>query len=278
MPELPEVETVVRTLRPVLLNRRLRRVELTRQDIVTPSDCDLNACLRGRTVTDITRRGKRIVLTLDDGNRFYVHLGMTGRLTVERSGAPVEKHTHLLAQLSDRGRQLRFRDARRFGGIWWMGRDPCDDRIGPEPLTLRIAQLSKRLARTMRAIKNVLLDQTVIAGLGNIYADEALFAARIHPLRRASELTPAEVRRLNRAVKLTLRRAVRHRGSTLRDYVDAEGERGAFQNLHRVYDRAGEPCRSCKRPIERIVLGGRSTHYCPNCQPPLPARARPPRS
>jgi formamidopyrimidine-DNA glycosylase len=152
-----------------------------------------------------------------------------------------------------------------------MGRGSCDERIGPEPLTLRIAQLSKRLARTTRAIKNVLLDQTVIAGVGNIYADEALFAARIHPLRRANELAQDEVRRLNRAVKLTLRRAVRHRGSTLRDYVDAEGVGGAFQNLHRVYDRAGEPCRSCSHPIERIVLGGRSTHFCPNCQPPRPA-------
>ena len=273
MPELPEVETVVRTLRPVLLNRRITRVELTRPDIVTPADCDLPKRLAGRTVTDITRRGKRIVLTLDDENRFYVHLGMTGRLTVEPSAAPVEKHTHLVARLSDRGRELRFRDPRRFGGIWWMGTETCDDGIGPEPLTLRIAQLSRRLARTTRAIKNVLLDQTVIAGVGNIYADEALFAARIHPLQRANELARDEVRRLNRAVKLTLRRAVRHRGSTLRDYVDAEGVAGAFQTLHRVYDRAGEPCRSCKHPIERIVLGGRSTHFCPNCQAPQPARA-----
>ena len=277
MPELPEVETVVRTLRPVLLNRRLARIELTRTDIVTPAGCDLSERLRGRTVTDITRRGKRIILTLDDENRFYVHLGMTGRLTVESSNAPVEKHTHFIANLSDRGRQLRFRDPRRFGGIWWMGRDSCDERMGPEPLSLRSAQLSKRLARTTRAIKNVLLDQTVIAGVGNIYADEALFAARIHPLRRANELAQDEIRRLNRAMKLTLRRAVRHRGSTLRDYVDAEGVGGAFQNLHRVYDRAGEPCRSCRHPVERIVLGGRSTHFCPKCQPPSsspPAPAR----
>ena len=275
MPELPEVETVVRTLRPVLLNRRITRVKLTRSDIVTPADCDLPGRLRGRTVTDITRRGKRIILSLDDGNRCYVHLGMTGRLTVEPSNAPVEKHTHFVARLSDRGRELRFRDARRFGGIRWMGCERCDDRMGPEPLTLRTAQMSKRLARTTRAIKNVLLDQAVIAGVGNIYADEALFAARIHPLRRANELADDEVRRLNRAVKLTLRRAIRHRGSTLRDYVDAEGASGAYQNLHRVYDRAGEPCRTCKRPIERIVLGGRSTHFCPNCQAPPPQPPQP---
>jgi formamidopyrimidine-DNA glycosylase len=270
MPELPEVETVVRTLRPVLLNRRLTRVKLTRSDIVTPAGFDLPKHLRGRSVTDITRRGKRIVVALDDGNRLYVHLGMTGRLTVEPIDAPLEKHTHFVADLGGERRQLRFRDPRRFGGIWWIGTGSCEDRMGPEPLTLRLGQLATRLARTTRAIKNVLLDQTVIAGIGNIYADEALFAARIHPLRRANELAEDEVRRLNRAVKLTLRRAVRHRGSTLRDYVDAEGVGGAFQNLHRVYDRAGEPCRSCRRPIERVVLGGRSTHFCPRCQAPPP--------
>ncbi len=274
MPELPEVETVVRTLRPVLLNRRLARVELTRADIVSPAGIDLRKHLSGRTVTRITRRGTRIIIELDDANRFYIHLGMTGRLTVESSDAPVEKHTHFIATLSDNRRELRFRDPRRFGGIWWLGCGRCDERMGPEPLTLRIGQLAKRLARTTRAIKNVLLDQTVIAGVGNIYADEALFAARIHPLRRADELGEDEIRRLNRAMKLTLRRAVRHRGSTLRDYVDAEGVGGAFQNLHRVYDRAGEPCRSCARAIERIVLGGRSTHYCPKCQAPQRARAR----
>jgi len=278
MPELPEVETVVRTLRPVLLNRRLARVELTRADVVCPADCDLPRRLTGRRVTDITRRGKRIVITLDDANRFYVHLGMTGRLTVEPARAPVEKHTHLLVRLSDAGRELRFRDPRRFGGIWWLGADACDEQMGPEPLTLRATELARRLTRTTRAIKNVLLDQRVIAGVGNIYADEALFAARIHPLRPANQLDDDEIRRLNRALKMTLRRAVRHRGSSLRDYVDADGARGAFQSLHRVYDRAGEPCRACKHLVERIVLGGRSTHFCPRCQPPkprpAPARAR----
>jgi formamidopyrimidine-DNA glycosylase len=273
MPELPEVQTVVDTLRPRLVGRRIVRVDLHRNDIVEPAGFDLPRQLTGRTVSQIARRGKRIVISLDDGSRFFIHLGMTGRLTVQKSGDPLEKHTHLVCALDDAQAELRFRDARRFGVIRWLGCDGYDDaEIGPEPLALRIPQLVKRLARTTRAIKNVLLDQTVIAGLGNIYADEALFLARIHPLSRADRLTSAQVRRLNRAIKLTLRRAIRHRGSTLRDYVDADGAGGAFQNLHRVYGRESEPCRDCKTPIKRIVLGGRSTHFCPICQPRRVAR------
>jgi formamidopyrimidine-DNA glycosylase len=164
---------------------------------------------------------------------------------------------------------LRFRDPRRFGGIWWLGKDSPAGDMGPEPLLIRAAQLLLRLARTTRAIKNVLLDQTVLAGIGNIYADESLFLAAIHPLTPADQLTEEEVKRLNRAIKLTLRRALRHRGSSVRDYVDGNGVKGDYQKQHRVYDRTGKPCRTCESPIERIVLGGRSTHFCPNCQPCL---------
>jgi formamidopyrimidine-DNA glycosylase len=266
MPELPEVETVVRTLRPHLTSRRIVRVELTRSDIVRPIGFDLVPHLLGRTVSSITRRGKRIVLSLDDSNRFYVHLGMTGRLTIEPLATPSRPHTHLVLDLSDCPGQLRFRDPRRFGGIFWLGNRDDDSAIGPEPLSMRLPQFSKRLRKTRRAIKNVLLDQSVLAGLGNIYADEALFEAGIHPQAIACVLTDRQIRRLSRAIKLTLRRALRHRGSTLRDYVDANGSAGAFQKLHRVYDRAGEPCRCCKTRIQRIVLGGRSAHFCPKCQ------------
>lgn len=213
----------------------------------------------------IDRRGKKIVFTLDDGNRFYIHLGMSGRLTTEDKQSDLRPHTHLLIDIG--GRELRFVDPRRFGGVWWLGKDDqADDNLGPEPLRVRPAQLGKRLSRTTRAIKNALLDQRVIAGLGNIYVDESLFAAKIHPLTPANKLTIAQVSRLNRAIKSTLRRALKHRGSTLRDYRDADGNEGAFQRLHRVYDRTGKPCRTCKRAIERIVLGGRSTHFCPSCQ------------
>lgn len=266
MPELPEVQTVVNTLVPRIVLSRIERVDLRRADMLCPRGFDLNRSLAGRTVQSITRRGKRIIFTLDDSNRFYIHLGMTGRLTLESPGAPILKHTHLI--LGFEAVEIRFQDARRFGGIWWMGKDPDEQAMGPEPLTLRPDQLLDRLGKTRRAIKNALLDQRLIAGLGNIYADESLFEAAIHPLTAANALSDDQARRLNRAIKLTLRRALRHRGSSLRDYVDADGGAGAFQKLHQVYDRAGQPCRTCRTPIQRIVLGGRSTCFCPKCQKP----------
>jgi formamidopyrimidine-DNA glycosylase len=265
MPELPEVQMVVTTLRPALLGKAIRRVHVTRADIIRPAGIDLAALLKGQRVTEVARRGKKIVVTVGDSQRFYVHLGMTGRLTLEAPGADVKKHTHVSMDLD--GFQVRFQDPRRFGGIWWLGTDlPVDSELGPEPLTMRPKQLAAALSRTRRVIKSALLDQSMIAGLGNIYADEALFAAKIHPLTPANELTTRQVAALNRAIKTTLRRALRHRGSTLRDYRDAEGNAGTFQRLHRVYDRAGKPCQICRTPIQRIVIGGRSSHFCPKCQ------------
>jgi formamidopyrimidine-DNA glycosylase len=266
MPELPEVQTVVTTLVPNVVGRTIRAVMHVRPDIVAPPGTDLSRLLAARRVESVARRGKRIVFTLDDGNRFYVHLGMTGQLIATTADTPIPLHTHLELDLGD-GRRVRFRDPRRFGGVWWLGRDALPDAgMGPEPLKVRPAELFRRLHRTKRAVKSALLDQAVVAGLGNIYVDEALFAAGIHPLTPGNELTQSEVAALNRAIKTTLRRALRHRGSTLRDYRDANGGSGAFQKLHRVYDRAGQPCRRCRASIERIVLGGRSTHFCPRCQ------------
>ena len=268
MPELPEVEMVVRTLRPALVGARIAGVVLSRADILEPAGTDLPARLLRRIVRSIDRRGKKIVFTLDDANRFYIHLGMTGRLTMETADAPTQPHTHLAVTMEGVDlRVLRFSDPRRFGGIWWLGSDlPPEGNMGPEPMLTRPAQLAKRLAKTTRAIKNALMDQTVLAGLGNIYVDESLFGAGIHPLTPANTLTTKQIGRLNRSIKLILRRAIRHRGSTLRDYRDANGAAGAFQSLHRVYGREAEPCRTCRTPIARIVLGGRSTHFCPNCQ------------
>ncbi len=268
MPELPEVQTVVDTLSPHLAAGTFRRIAHVRPDIVRPCGFDLSAALVGRTVSTITRRGKRIVIVLDDGNALYIHLGMTGRMTIAPPAAPVEPHTHFIADLAS-GVQLRFRDPRRFGGIFWLGSgaSPGDARMGPEPLAMTARQLLAKLARTKRAVKNALMDQRVVAGLGNIYVDESLFAAGIHPLKRADRLSGDDVARLTRAIKHVLRRAIRHRGSTLRDYVDADGERGGFQTLHRVYAREAAPCTTCRTPVRRIVLGGRSTHFCPRCQP-----------
>jgi formamidopyrimidine-DNA glycosylase len=265
MPELPEVETVVRTLRPKLLGRKINAVDLRRADILQPAGFDLTAQLTGRTIRSIHRRGKRILFTLDGEDQFYVHLGMSGQLTVEWLGTAVRNHTHLIIH-TDAG-ELRFRDPRRFGGVWWVGKSSShDDDIGPEPLTITPKQLAARLAKTTRAIKVALLDQKLIAGLGNIYVDESLFAAGIHPLTPSHKLTKQQIGRLNRAIKATLRRAIRLRGSTLRDYRDANGSIGDYQHRHQVYDRAHQPCRRCGKPISRIVLGGRSTHFCAKCQ------------
>jgi formamidopyrimidine-DNA glycosylase len=233
--------------------------------MLRPAGFDLVNALAGRTVADLSRRAKRIVFTLGDGNRFYVHLGMTGRLTVETPLAPLAAHTHLIVTL-DHGRQLRLVDPRRFGEIVWLGA-AGHDNIGPEPLSLRPAVLHTRLSVTRRPIKAALLDQSVIAGIGNIYADEALHRAGVHPTRPGNSLTRAETARLNRAIKGVLRRAIRAGGSSIRDYVNADGLRGGFQLSHRVYDREGQPCQGCRTALLRIVLGGRSTHFCPKCQP-----------
>jgi formamidopyrimidine-DNA glycosylase len=251
-----------------LLGRPIARVRLHRPDMVHPGGTDLPALLQGRAFAQISRRGKKIILNLDDGRRFYIHLGMTGRLTLENPAAAVLPHTHLVVELAD-GAELRFSDPRRFGGIWWLGRDqPADVGLGPEPLELTPPQLAARLSRTRRAIKTALLDQALLAGLGNIYADEALFAAKIHPLQPASKLSQPQIRLLTRQIKRVLHRALKHKGSTLRDYRNADGEPGNFQKLHRVYDRAGQPCRDCRAAVVRIIISGRSAHFCPNCQRP----------
>lgn len=266
MPELPEVETIVRSLRPRIIGRTIDLVRLSRRDILQPADIDLTEKILHRRIVQLDRRGKRILFKLDDAARFYIHLGMSGRLTVEPPAGPVRPHTHLV--LSTTAGEIRFVDPRRFGGVFWLGAEgSIDSGLGPEPLKLRAKQLAIRLGKTQRSIKTALLDQKLVAGLGNIYADEALFMAGIDPRIPANELSSSQITRLSRGIKAVLNRAIRHRGSTLRDYRDADGQPGNFQKVHRVYDREGKPCTVCGTPIVRIVLGGRSTHFCPKCVP-----------
>jgi formamidopyrimidine-DNA glycosylase len=268
MPELPEVQTVVDTLRPGVVGRRFVTVALGPHDVVSPDKFDLITAIRGRRVEQLVRRAKRIVFSLDDGHRFFIHLGMTGQLTVEPADATTKKHTHLVITLDDR-RQLRFVDPRRFGEIRWLGDAPDELTIGPEPLVMRVSTLARQLAKTNRAVKVALLDQRVIAGIGNIYADEILHAARIRPERLANTLKPSEITRLHAAIGDILGAAIEAGGSTLKDtqYVDIGGEGGWFQTSHRVYDRGGQPCLTCgKAAIARIVSGGRTTSFCPRCQ------------
>lgn len=263
MPELPEVETVRRMLAPVVTGRRLLGLEHDDPDRYAAAEAAV-----GRRVRALRRRGKYLIFALEGRLELIVHLGMSGSLRLDEG-------THTRARLEFEGAAVFFNDPRRFGKLRAV---PAGDyrglptlaRMGPEPLarTFTARVFAVRLARTARPLKPALLSQEPVAGLGNIYADEALWKARLHPARPANALAPDEVRRLHRAVRAVLRRAVERGGSTLGDgaYARPDGEPGYFQIEHAVYGRAGEACPRCGRTIERFVLGGRSTHVCPRCQ------------
>lgn len=277
MPELPEVETVVRTLQSRLAGRTLLRVHLSRSDILKGTHRDLSAVLIARQVGSISRRAKFILIDISGGGTLAIHLGMTGRLTIEPATSEPRPHTHLQIDLStaaNSAEQLRFCDPRRFGRLEWLPAGHNDARLGPEPLTLAPRQFAACLATTRRPIKSALLDQRLIAGLGNIYVDESLHAAGINPLTRTCDLSPQQLHRLGAAIKRILLRAIAAGGSSIRDYVDAAGVDGRFQSRHRVYARTGHPCHRCHTPIARITLAGRSTHFCPICQSSAPTRTR----
>ncbi len=271
MPELPEVETVVRDLRGLLVGARLGAARVSRKRLRCRWSAAWTGLLIGQTVTAIERRGKWILIDLG-GPWLLAHLGMSGQLRVESAGEPRQPHTHVVFPLDEGVRELRFRDPRRFGCVLYCPdqalRDAFleDGRLGPEPFALDPAAWRERLAGTARSLKAVLLDQRVVAGVGNIYADEVLYEAHLHPAQSACGLTPRQADTLRRAIARVLTRAIACRGSTIRDYVGGSGRKGSYQEQHRAYDRTGEPCSRCRTPITRIVLAGRSTHFCPLCQ------------
>jgi formamidopyrimidine-DNA glycosylase len=270
VPELPEVETVIRDLRPHLERRRIVGVRAGDKPLRRAWSADWADGLTGRRITRIRRRGKWILIDLDRG-LLVVHLGMTGRLTAGPADRPVEGHTHFVADLND-GIQVRFRDVRRFGSVTYYAVAGEFDaflaaRLGPEPFDVRPAAFRHALAATIRPLKAVLLDQRVIAGVGNIYADESLFEAKLPPAQLGRATTAAQADRLRKAVTKVLARAIDRRGSTIRDYVGGSGKKGSYQTEFRVYGRTGRPCPRCDTLIVRIRLAGRSTHYCPTCQP-----------
>jgi formamidopyrimidine-DNA glycosylase len=272
VPELPEVETVVRELRPHLVGRHITAARVGKHSLRKPWRPAWAKALTGRDVTAVTRRGKWILIELKGGPYLVVHLGMTDQFTVSAADAPRANHTHLVFSLND-GAELRFRDVRRFGSATlYPGRAELEASfevagLGPEPFGLDRDYWRSALAATNRNLKAILLDQTVVAGVGNIYADESLFRARLHPGRRGCDLKAAAADRLRETIAEVLTFAIERRGSSIRDYVGGSGERGEFQNEFRVYGRTGEPCPRCKTPIQRIRLAGRSTHFCPKCQP-----------
>lgn len=272
VPELPEVETVVRDLRPLVLGRSVLAVEPSPHRLRQPWQSHWSELLRHHVFQAVQRRGKWIILQLNGGLRLVIHLGMTGQLTVTAQDQPLATHTHLRFRL-DADLELRYRDIRRFGGAT-LFTDPVaverffvDQRLGPEPFDLEPQRWRQALATTTRSIKTVLLDQTIVAGVGNIYADESLFVARLHPARRACDLSRPEVDRLRQAIQKVLTFAIEKRGSTIRNYVGGSGLSGGYQDEFRVYGRTNEPCRRCRRPIVVLRLAGRASHHCPQCQP-----------
>ncbi|HTB11869.1 MAG TPA: bifunctional DNA-formamidopyrimidine glycosylase/DNA-(apurinic or apyrimidinic site) lyase [Bryobacteraceae bacterium] len=258
MPELPEVETVVRTLAPYLLGRRIVSARFTSRFVTPGNRAKLARQVAGRKIESVARRGKFIVVALDQGN-LVMHLGMTGKLLT--SGVETT-HTYGVFTLDDG--VLLYEDPRQFGRIEWG--DARVKKLGPEPMVIGLPEFSARLKTRKTRIKALLLNQAFLAGLGNIYVDEILFSSGIHPLAQASRLSAARVAKLHQAMVETLTLAIQHRGSSISDYVDADGNRGDFQMLHRVYGREGEPCVNCGTPIKKVVVAGRGTHYCPVCQ------------
>lgn len=281
MPELPEVETVRRGLQPHLEGATLTEVVQNRPDLRFPLPDDFVHRLTGAKVRRLARRAKYLLAELSTGETLVAHLGMTGRFLVggEKPGdfhyaTDAPKHTHLVFK-TDRGARIAFNDARRFGYMdliptAHLAEHPYFKNLGPEPLdeAFDSKALGAALKGRKTSIKAALLDQRIVAGLGNIYVSEALFRAHIHPERLAGTLKPREIRALVEAVKAVLEEAIAAGGSTLRDYRAADGELGYFQHSFRVYDREGEPCPDpkCAGVIQRIVQNGRSTFFCPSCQ------------
>jgi formamidopyrimidine-DNA glycosylase len=278
VPELPEVETVARGLRAALPGRRILSVRLSTKTNFIEDPSALEMQLPGRTVSAIRRHGKLLLVDFEprahaeasEPGSLSIHLGMTGQIVVSAPDAPVPPHTHVFLGLDD-GREFRYTDVRRFGKmrLLALGTAPATKAttLGMDSLTMSFEEFRALLARKRNRIKALLLDQGALAGMGNIYTDEALWRSQIHPTRLGANLRPGEVKRLYGEVIAVLNEAIKLKGSSVSDYVDTEGNRGEFQTRHRVYQRFGEPCYRCGARIRRSVVAGRTTHFCARCQP-----------
>lgn len=271
MPELPEVETIRRSLRPKLINQTIIGAELRVPKMLQPMTVDqLSPQITGKIIQEVDRRGKYLLLKLSDDLILTIHLRMTGQLTVEPREMPEASAIYFKLFLNN-GTELRFRDQRKFGKIMIFPTGKMPDsllKLGPEPLLPEFtpAVFKKVITGRKLAVKKALLNQEIIAGIGNIYADEALFIAGIHPARTLESLDDQEIDRLYRAIRQVLSEGIEHHGTTKRDYRDGDGNPGSYQNKLRVYGNKGTPCPICKTPIAKMTFGGRGTHFCPMCQ------------
>ncbi len=271
MPELPEVETIVRNLRPSLLGLKIDNYRLLFPGILKNKDHYLLRKLRGKEVIGLQRRGKLILIHCEANLSLLFHLKMTGNLLFCSPDKDLDKHTHFILFFKCREKELRFRDVRKFGFVvcHLTSEIYCTEELknlGPEPLEIDFSSFKRLFEGRKARIKSLLLDQNFLAGIGNIYADEILFEAKIHPLRSASLLSQDDLKRLWKAMRGVLEEALRKRGSSIRDYRDSEGVPGSFQDYHRIYGRASQPCVFCGEKVGRLRLGERSTFFCPSCQ------------
>lgn len=290
MPELPEVEVTRRRIAKLLLGRKIAGVVTTKPSyFFLTSPRRLQQGLLGRTVARLDRHGKYLLARLDNGATLLLHLGMTGQLfgegassirflrapdrvsakTSEPRGFSPDEHTHLQLQFSDRGARVFFRDVRKFGKVLLVAEGKSDarlDKLGVDALMAKGRHLALAAASRKTPIKTLLLDQAVIAGIGNIYADEALFLAKVSPLRPAQRVSEAECEAIVLAARKVMKRSIQTGGSSISDYVNPDGSDGGYQNERRVYGREGEPCPRCRTPIQRVVIAARSSHFCPSCQ------------
>lgn len=273
MPELPEVETVKQTLKRLVQHKTIQDVEVFWPNIVKlPDDVEeFKSNLQQQTILDIHRKGKFILFELND-YMLISHLRMEGKYSVHAGGEPVKKHTHAIFSFTD-GQELRYNDVRKFGTMHIVKKGaeleqkPLN-QLGPDPFeaAFTFEYFYKKLHKTERVIKSALLDQTIVAGLGNIYVDETLFQAKVNPLKKASKLTKKEVKTIQEEAKLILQHAIELGGTTVRTYVNSSGEMGMFQQALHVYGQENNPCKNCGKPIVKMKIGGRGTHVCMNCQ------------
>jgi formamidopyrimidine-DNA glycosylase len=269
VPELPEVETTVNDLKPLVINKIIIRTEIFKSDsIAEPSAEEFREGLQGSKITGLSRRGKHIVFRLDNGKFLVVHLRMTGALIIKPEGEEPDKFVRVIIYLDNRT-AIHFRDVRRFGRMWLVEDiNKIVGKLGPEPLGTDFSPkvLARILASRKTPIKALLLDQTLIAGIGNMYADEALFEARIHPLRPANTLNKTEILKLHSAIQNVLKRGILNKGASTVTYIRPGGTKGKAQLEFQVAHRKGEECPVCGGKIERILVGQRSTFFCPKCQ------------
>ncbi len=279
MPELPEVETIARSLEPRVKGRAVAGLELLFRPLLRTGSRKQLDGLVGRRILGVRRRGKMLLVAIEGGRTLVFHLKMTGQFLFATPAEPRDKHTRLVIRFDDGREELRFRDVRKFGFLLCLEGEPesaCGELagLGPEPLEIGLAGFEAVLKARRGRIKSLLLDQRRLAGIGNIYADEMLFEARIHPETPADRISRPAVARLHEAMRRILASAVEAGGSTLADagYSDADGNAGDFQFEHKVYDRTGEPCLVCGTSVKMTRVGGRSSHFCPRCQRKRPSR------